>query len=150
MALFGEEVVVAVAVVHAHRALPDELAALPVDRDDDAGLAGVDHDLPAVRSGEDRRVLEVPVIDIVRRQLVVPDELARFSVQLDDRIGVEIRPRTARTPRTLRRAGEGRGFRHADVEVALRIERRWIPQATARVDVLVRRGPEVRGHLVEL
>ena len=65
--MFGEEVVVVVAVVHADRALPDQLAGLGVDRDKDPTLAAVDDELLTARGGEDRGVLDVPVIDVVRR-----------------------------------------------------------------------------------
>ena len=146
----ASEVVVVVAVVDADRALPDGLAGLRVDRDEDAGLATVDHDLLAVRGGEHGGVLHVPVVDVVTRQLVVPDVLARLRVELDDRVGVEIRPRPARAPRELRRSGERRRIRDPDVQVALAVKGRWIPHPAAGVDVLVRRGPEVRGHLIEL
>jgi len=64
-------------------------------------------------------------------------QLFRAGAELDNRVGIQVGPRTARTPRKLRRAGEGRWVRHADVQVALVIKRRRIPHATARVDVRV-------------
>ena len=133
--------------VHADRQLPHQLAGLRVQLDQDAGLAAVDdHRLP-VGGGEHRRVLQVPVEQVVRGELVVPQQLA-LRAQLDDRVGVQVRtgpagaPRVALGPAAL---PDRAGVRDSDVEVARAVERRRIPQAAAGVEA--RLPPQVL-HLV--
>ena len=64
--MLGEQPVLIVAVVHADGTLPEQLAGLGVELDQDAGLAAVDHHRAAVGGGQHRRVLQVPVVQVVR------------------------------------------------------------------------------------
>jgi hypothetical protein len=79
-----------VAVVHAHREAPQQLAGVRVELDQDAALAAVNHHRLPVGGGEHRRVLEIPVEQVVRGELVIPQELA-LRAQLHHRVGVQVR-----------------------------------------------------------
>src|SRR6185369_15083653 len=64
-------------------------------------------------------------------------DLAGGPVQGDERVGVEVRPWVARAVGELRRAGIGRrvGNTHEDTSAA--VDRRWVPEAAAGVDLRV-------------
>ena len=145
-----QQAVFVVAVVGADRALPHRLAGFGVEGDDDPGLAGADRQLPAPGLGQDRRVLEVPVVEVVRRLLVVPLHLAGLGVELDHRVGVEVRPGPARAPGKLGRAGERRRVAGAEVHEALLVEGRWVPEPAAGVEFGVLLRPEALGNGVEV
>ncbi len=136
------------AVVFADRRLPDHLAGLRVDRDDEAVLARPDRQLLAADGGEDRRVLEVPVVDVVRGRLVVPLELAGLRVQLDQRVGVEVGTGPARAPGQAFGAGERHRVAGPDVHPAFFVEGGRVPEAAARVDGFVLLRPERLRHRV--
>src|SRR5690606_1029645 len=142
-----EQAVVVVAVVFADRPLPQQPAGGPVELVDDAHLAGAEHDLAVPGAGEDGRVLEVPVVDVVRQHLVVPDDPAGAAVELDQRVRVEVRAWAARPPGELGGADEGAGVGHRDVEVASAVEAGRVPQAAAGVEV--RPAPQVLRYGVE-
>ena len=142
--MLGEQPVLVMAVAHADGTLPEQLAGLGVELDQDAGLAAIDHHRAPVRRGQHRRVLQVPVVQVVRGQLVVPQQLA-VRAELDHRVGVQVRTRPAAPERVVPGAEERGGVGHADVHVALGVERGRVPLATAGVD---RRVPPQVLHLV--
>jgi hypothetical protein len=86
--------------------LPDELPRRAIDHVDRAALAAGDDDVAPTEAGEDRRLLEVVVEQVVRERLEVPEERAREPVEDDERVGVEVRTRAARPVRIGRRPGE--------------------------------------------
>ena len=136
------------AVVFADPVFPDDLAALRVGGEHDPGLARGDDQFAPTGLHQDRRALEVPVVDVVRGDLVVPLELAGLGVQLDQRVAVEIGAGAARAEGVFAGAGERRRVAGAEVHAALAVEGGRVPGAAARVDR--RLAPEALGHGVEV
>ena len=112
-------------------ARPDAPARRPVPRDDATSLPRPEHQLTAAGAREDRRHVEVVVADVVREDLVVPEEPARGAVEDDERVGVERgagdrRRRWAR----LRPAPRAR-VRDAGVDATRGVDRDGVPRAAA-------------------
>src|SRR6476620_8062956 len=141
-----QHVVFVVTVVLADAGPPDRLAGLDVHSDDESGLARPNRHFLAAGLGDDRRVLEVPVVDVVRRLLVVPDELAGLGIEFDQRVGVEVRARPAGAERFAFGAGERRRVTGAGVDEALGVEGGRVPEAAAGVHL--RFAPEAFRHRV--
>jgi hypothetical protein len=69
-------------------------AACGVKGEDDPAFARGEHDrMPACRS-VDRRDLQVPVMKVVGERLVIPLQLARSLVELDDAVRIQFATRT--------------------------------------------------------
>ena len=94
-------------------ARPDAPARRPVPRDDATSLPRPEHPLTAAGAREDRRHVEVVVADVVRDDLVVPEEPARVAVEHHERVGVERAARdTRRRSARLRSRPRARGSRY--------------------------------------
>jgi len=115
-------------------------AGLRVQFDEDAGLAAVDHHRPPVRGAEHRRVLQVPVVQVVRGELVVPQQLSGRA-QLHHRVGVQVRAGPAAPQRVALGAEDRAGIADAEVDVALGVEGWRVPQPAAGVDARI--APQV-------
>ena len=125
------------AVVFADRPLPDRLAGLRVERRRRSPTCRRRSPAPCPRLDQDRRVLEVPVVEVVRRLLVVPVHLAGLGVELDHRVGVEVGAGPARPPGLFGGARERRRVAGPEVHRTLVVERGRVPEAAAGVDFLV-------------
>src|ERR1700691_3491898 len=108
---------------------PQETARSRIEPKDLATLSGSDNDL-ARRTGNihDHRVDEVSIEYVVWCRLVEPDQVSRMEIECDGGIGVQVRPRPARTVRGLRGARERRGVSGPPVdEVRRGIDRGRVP-----------------------
>ena len=103
--------------------------------------------LAVERVDDDRRQVQVPVVHVVRQDLVRPLHLAGLGVQLDHGVGVGVGAGPRAAPRLRRRAGERRRVGDVDVHRALVVEGGRVPQAATGVDGLV--APQGRRHGVE-
>src|SRR5207302_9241163 len=90
LALEGQLVVLVVSVVDANRGLPEQSAAGRVEREHVSSLARRQNDRTPRHGGEDRRYLQVPVVEVVGESLVVPLQSARGLAQLYQAIGVQL------------------------------------------------------------
>src|SRR5260221_9414914 len=81
-------------------------------------------------------------------ELEVPLQLAGLCVQLDDRVGVQVRARPARSQRVLRVPWNRRRVAHPEVHRAFAVEGRRVPDSAAGVDLRV--TPQVFRHSVEM
>src|SRR5258708_22518004 len=81
-------------------------------------------------------------------ELEVPLQLAGLCVQLDDRVGVQVRARPARSPRVLRVSWKRRRVAHTEGHPAFAVEGRRVPDSAAGADLRV--TPQVFRHSVEM
>src|SRR6267143_3458634 len=81
----------------------------------------------------------------MRQYLARPDHLPVVAIELDERVGLWIRPGPARAPGELVRSGPRRRVCHVDVDSPVVVECRGVPEPAATVDVHMRRAPEVLG-----
>src|SRR5258708_39324251 len=92
--------------------------------EDISALAGCQNDGTPCRDSEDRRDLQVPVVEVVRECLVVPLDATRRLAQLHHAVGVQLaaRSRLGLLLRQVWIAGAG-------VERAVRPDQKGIPRA---------------------
>src|SRR5260221_13983293 len=81
-------------------------------------------------------------------ELEVPLQLAGLCVQLNDRVGVQVRARPARSPRALRVSWKRRRVAHTEVHRAFAVPGRRVPGSAAGFDL--RGTPPGFGHSVEI
>src|ERR1700689_1068698 len=108
---------------------PQETARSRIEPEDLAALSGSDDHL-ARRTGNihDHRVDEVAIEYVVWCRLAEPDQASGMEIECDDGIGVQVRPRPARTVRVSSGARERRRVSGSPVDEVRRcIDRRRVP-----------------------
>src|SRR3954454_5024496 len=130
-----------VVLVLADGARPERRSVRRLVGKDLAHLSGHEHDLGRHSGhrdgGGDRWDLEVVVAHVVWHRLPEPDALAGLAVQRDQRVRIEVWTWAAGAVREPLRAVQRRGVgdRHEDAPLA--VDRRWVPEAAAPVDLWI-------------